>query len=120
MGNRILAGFDGYMVMSADGYSDDISIGHARNVSIQTDVVTTDGYGYIHIQCSNNRENWVDVWFVDENGTVQQYKEVLKASFSHMFDISDIAAGWARVKYEKNDGYASGTGGLSYYVNLKK
>jgi hypothetical protein len=120
MGTRILAGFDGYMVMSSDGYSDDISIGHARNVSVQSDVVTTDGYGHIKIQCSNNRDNWVDVWFVDENGTVQSGKEILGASLSHMFDISDIAAGWARVKYEKNDGYASGTGGLSYYVNVKK
>jgi hypothetical protein len=120
MGNRVLAGFDGYLLLNADAYGDDISIGHARNVSIQTDVVTTDGYGNIRIQCSNNRDNWVDIWFVDENGTVKTGKEVLGASLTHMFDVSDIAAGWARVKYEMNDAYGSGTGGLNYYVNVKK
>jgi len=120
MGNRILQGFEGTIDMAADGYSDDISIGHAKMFSIQTDVDTDDGYGYLRVQASNNRDNWADIYFVDENGDTVAYKEVLGADLTHIFDVNQISAGWARLKYEMNDSYGSGTGTVSFFVNAKR
>lgn len=111
-------GMDGYFNLLTDQGSDFFNIGYARSASIQVVVDNTDADGYLKPQVSNNKTNWVDVAFVDEDGVVQAdgYHLLSGQDANHMFDISDVAAGWLRLFYDRT----SGTGGANFYVHVKK
>ena len=115
---RILQGFDGYMTLDETQSSDLIAINHAKHFSIQVVVTGADGtaVGEIAVQVSNDKENWCDVYWVDQSGTIQDGYDVSNTDFTHMFDASDVAAGWARLTYNRT----SGTGGLHFYINTKR
>lgn len=116
MSDQVLAAFDGYMILNATQNSDHISIGHASRCAIHVVVDNVDAYGEVVIQASNNRTNWVDVYWKDENGVTQDGYDVTTGNdLNHIFD-ADTAAGWLRVRYER----VSGSGGLWFYVNTKK
>lgn len=115
---NVLLGFDGYMTLDESQESDLMAIGHAKHFAIQVVVTGATGsaVGEIVVQVSNDKANWVDVYWVDQSGVVQDGYDVNSTDFTHMFDASDIGAGWARLKYN----YTSGTGGLNFYINSKK
>ena len=115
---KILSGFDGYLMLGATAYGDDITAGHASKAAIQVIVANTgSAAGKIKIQASLNQTNWCDVYFVDSTGTiVDGYALADGYNLNHMFDISDLGASWLRVAWIRT----SGTGGLTYYVNTKK
>lgn len=115
---RVLQGFDGYMTLNDNQESDLMAVGHARNFSIQVVVTGATGsaVGEIAVQVSNDQTNWCDVYWVDQAGVIQDGYDVNSTDFTHMFDASDVGAGWARLVYNRT----SGTGGLSFYVNYKK
>ena len=104
------------MLLDAYAYSEMFSIGGSSMVAIQTDVETTDGYGNIFIETSNNKISWVIVHFIDENGAIKWAKPVSASSFEHIFDITDISTGWIRIKYARD----FGTGGLTFWISAKK
>jgi hypothetical protein len=115
---RVLAGFDGYMTLDATQNSDLMAIGHAKRFAIQVVVTGNAGsaVGEIVVQVSNDQTNWCDVYWVDHAGVIQDGYDVNSTDFSHMFDASDVGAGWARLRYVRT----SGTGGLNFYINSTK
>lgn len=116
--NFIASGPDAYFDLSEDHATDHFNIGPARAASIQIIVDNTDADGYMKPQVSNDRSNWVDVAFVDENGVTQTdgYHLLSGQNANHMFDLTSVSAGWLRLFYDRT----SGTGGCDVKVHVKK
>ena len=115
---RVLQGFDGYLNLDESSSSDLISIGHVQHASIQIVVLGDDGtaVGEVKVEVSNDQTNWSTVYWVDHAGVIQDGYDVNDTDFSHIFDASDLGAGWMRLTYTRT----SGEGGLNFYVNTKK
>lgn len=112
-------GLDGYAVLNEDHGSDWFNIGPYRSSSIQVVIDNADAVGVLVPQVSNKPEmGWASVTFVDENGVVQPdgYSVLAGQNVSHLFDLSDVSAGWMRLLYTRT----SGTGGMNYYVHNKR
>jgi len=117
--NHVATEMEGYAVLNEDHGSKHFSIGASRSASIQCVIDNADADGYLLPQVSNKPSaGWATVAFVDENGVVQAdgYHVLAGQNVNHIFDLSDVAAGWLRLYYDRT----SGTGGLNYYVHFKR
>jgi hypothetical protein len=116
---NISNGMEGYAILDEDHGSDHFNIGPFRSTSIQVVVENVDADGYLMPQVSNKpTAGWATVAFVDENGVVQAdgYHVLAGQDVNHIFDLSDVAAGWMRLFYDRT----SGSGSMSYYVHNKR
>ena len=117
--SNILLGLDGYMVLNQTQTSDYISIGHAEHFGVQVIVDNTDAVGKLTVEASNNRTDWVTLWWVKDGYDKVMYDGYNFTSgnrVNHIFSCDNISCGWIRLKYVRT----SGTGGLTFSASAKR
>lgn len=117
---NVLGAFDGYFNLSQNQTSEQISVGHVKNCSIQVIVDNQDAAGTLRVQASNNRSDWTNVWWRKDgymdNHYYDGYSVTSGKDINHIFNFSNLSVGWLRLNYTRT----SGSGGLSFYVHTNK
>lgn len=111
-------GLDGYKVLNESWTTDSISLNGIQSISIQTVVDTSDAYGEIAYEKSNDATNWTRVYYVDDTdlSTVQDGYDLTGSSCRPMVEFPQVTYGFIRIKYTRT----SGTGGLTWRAVTKK
>lgn len=109
---------DGYDVLDGDFTSDIYSLNGIQTASIQCVIETSDAYGEIALEKSNNASNWLRVYYIDQTDftTVQDGYDLTGSACHPMFELDGISYGYLRLKYTRT----SGTGGITWQVVTKK
>lgn len=113
----ILKNFDGYLLLGATSNGDSIFVGHAVRLGVQTVVDNTDAAGTLKLQISNNGTDWIDGYFtLADGGTLMDSYAVAAGHPFDLFITQEVYSAFSRLRWERN----SGTGGLTYYIKVKK
>ena len=89
--------------------------GHSK-ISLHVLVSNTDAVGTLKVQGSNDKTNWVDVGFMDENGDYQTELAVSSGvDVNHCFDVTDLGMYYVQLYYTST----SGSGTLTLHLQMK-
>ena len=114
----IMRDFDGYLLLNATGNSESMFVGHAIRLGVQTVSDNSDAAGTLKLQVSNDETNWVDGYFSFASNTgslMDSYAVAAGQPFNAMISHEAFSA-FARLRWERT----SGTGGLTFYIKVKK
>jgi hypothetical protein len=110
MANTLTLNKQESLSLAASGASSPLSISGKTLVAIQCYIDNTDAVGTISIQGSNDKSNWVDLTWFDENQDPQtEYAVSSGTDVNQLFDLAWLGVHWVRVYWTRTAGGAAQT-----------
>lgn len=104
--------------MDSDLEGDALRVSWARNVAVHIIASNTDVVGELVFVGSNDRENFVEIPYVDSSGDAQDGYDVASGSaVNEIFNFGDPGVTWFSVDYNRTGG---SDGYLTAIVTVKK